>query len=309
MRVLVTDGLEAEGLEAMRRAGLEVVEAKADPARLVGVAAMIVRSATKVTADLLAAAPDLRCVVRAGVGVDNIDLEAAKARGVAVMNTPGASTNAVAELAMGMIFALFREIPRADASMKAGRWEKKAFEGGEVAGKTLGIVGLGRIGLALARKAVGVGMTVIGCDPITSAEAAAAAGATKVSEDDLLGRADVLSLHVPALPETVGMVDAAWIGRTKPGAFLVNCARGNLIVEGDLLAALDSGRLAGAALDVFAEEPPKGGPTRRLAAHPRVIATPHIGAATREAQAAVGLEAAEVVVAYLTQGVARNRVA
>lgn len=307
-RVLIPDGIEPEGVEILRAAGLSPDESKADPARLRGVAAMIVRSATKVTADLLAAAPDLKCVVRAGVGVDTIDVAAARARGVVVMNTPGASTNAVAELALGMILALLREIPRADASMKAGRWEKKAFEGAEAAGKTLGIVGCGRIGLALARKAVGIGMKAVGCDPITPAEAVAAAGAEKVTEAEVLRRADVVSFHVPSLPETKGMVNEAYIGRMKEGVRLVNCARGNVIVEADLLAALDAGRVAAAALDVFAAEPPKDDVTRRLVAHPRVVATPHIGAATREAQAAIGREAAEAVVAFLVRGEARNAV-
>lgn len=307
-KVLVTDGLEAAAVESMRRAGLEVAEEKADPARLAGVHALIIRSATKVTKELLAAAPDLKCVVRAGVGVDNVDLPAAKARGVAVMNTPGGSTNAVAELAMGMIFSLAREIPRADASMKAGKWEKKAFEGGEVSGKTLGVIGLGRIGLALAKKAVGVGMTVVGCDPVTPAEAARAAGVEKVAEADVLRRADYVSFHVPSLPETKGMVNAAYLARMKKGVYLLNCARGNVISEADLLAALDSGQVAGAALDVFAAEPPKDDATKRLAAHPKVVATPHVGAATREGQAALGQEAAEVAVACLVRGEKRNLV-
>lgn len=307
-RVLVSDELADEAVAAMRKAGLEVdakpgLDETALAEAVGSYDGLVIRSATKVTKAVLARKGRLRIVVRAGVGVDNVDLEAARAAGVRVANTPGGSTNAVAELALGMILALAREIPAADRSMKAGRWEKKSFLGTEVAGKTLGIVGLGRIGLALAEKAQALGMTTIGCDPITPAEVAAKHGVSKKEQDEVFAASDYLSLHVPLLPETKHLVREETIARMKPGVRIVNCARGGVIDEHALAAALDSGHVAGAALDVYETEPPGG---NSIAAHPKVVATPHIGAATREAQASVSTEAAEVMIAFLVAGEARN---
>ncbi len=261
--------------------------------------AWVVRGATKVTRRLLDAAPQLRWVARAGAGLDNIDVAAASEKGIGVLNVPGANAIAVAELVFGLLLGLFRQIPAADASMRRGEWEKGRWQGRELRGKTLAIVGLGKIGGAVAQRAKAFEMEVIGVDPIVSAADARAMGVEPVTFDELFPRADVLSLHAPMLPETKGMIGATELARMPRGAVLVNAARGALVDEAALVEALRSGQLAGAALDVYAEEPPKGSPLLSL---PNVVPTPHIGAATVEAQEAVGEEIAKMLLARMASG-------
>ena len=258
--------------------------------------AVVVRSATKIRAQHVAAAKSLKVIVRGGVGVDNIDVAAAEAEGVRVMNTPSASSTSVAELALALMFSLARQIPRADASMKSGAWDKKTFaKGMELEGKTLGILGVGRIGRALARKAAALGMVVIGADPALGAEGTVD-GLTLLAPDDVYRRADFISLHLPKVAGTPATIGPLQLAQMKKGVFLVNCARGGVVDEAALCAALESGKVAGAALDVFEVEPPKD---LRLVGHPQVIATPHVGASTVEAQSRVGLEVAEILLAEL----------
>lgn len=254
--------------------------------------ALIVRSRTRVTAEILAAGSRLKVVGRAGVGVDNIDVAAAAERGVVVVNTPTATSVAVAELTFGLILALLRRLPAADASVKAGRWEKKQFEGAELAGKTLGVLGLGNIGAQVARRAAAFEMRVLGFDPLLDDETIRTRGALAARLDELYTRSDILTLHMPLLPETRGMLGAAAFAKMKRGVYLVCAARGGVIDEDALLRALNSGQVAGAALDVFAQEPPGESP---LVAHPNLVATPHIGAQTREAQTRAALDVAEEV--------------
>jgi D-3-phosphoglycerate dehydrogenase len=266
---------------------------------------LIVRSATQVTAALLDAAPRLRVVARAGTGVDNVDLEAASGRGVLVLNAAGANSISVAELTLGLIIALARGIPAADASMKQGVWDKKRFTGIELRGKVLGVIGFGRIGREVAGRARAFGMEVIAFDPFIGARAAETAGVPLVAIDDLLTRADFLTLHVPALPETRHFLDARRLAMCRRGVRIVNTARGELVDEAALADAIERGTVAGAAVDVFEQEPPVD---RRLASLPQVIATPHIAASTREAQELVGVEVAFAVRDYLTDGSIRNAV-
>ncbi len=281
------------------------------PAELADADALIVRSAVQVDAKLLESAPKLRVIGRAGVGVDNIDAEAATRNGIVVMNTPGANAVAVAELTLGMMIALARMVPRANATMHAGKWEKKSLQGAELRGKTLGIVGMGRVGLEVARRARVFGMELIGHDPFVSArpkERAAIAreyGARLTSLDEVFREADYLSLHVGLTPDTEGIINAATLATMKKGVRIVNCARGELIVEEALADAVRSGHVAGAALDVFRAEPLKDSPFFGLE---NVILTPHIAGSTGEAQEAVGIQIAEQVHAYLTTGVVQNAV-
>jgi D-3-phosphoglycerate dehydrogenase len=281
------------------------------PAELADADALIVRSAVQVDAKLLESAPKLRVIGRAGVGVDNIDTDAATRNGIVVMNTPGGNAVAVAELTIALMLALARMVPRANTTMHAGRWEKKTLQGTELRGKTLGIVGMGRTGLEVARRARGFGMELIGHDPFVSAkpkERAAIAreiGARLTSLEEVLGHADYLTLHVGLTQETEGMLNAVTLATMKKGVRIVNCARGELVVEEDLAAALKSGQVAGAALDVFRKEPLKDSPFFDLE---NVILTPHIAGSTGEAQEAVGIQIAEQVYAYLTTGVAQNAV-
>jgi D-3-phosphoglycerate dehydrogenase len=290
------------GLSVAEKPGLSSEELAAE---LKDAAGLIVRSATKVTREVLEASPNLKVIGRAGAGVDNIDVPAASQRGVVVMNTPGGNANAVAELTLGMMFALARCIPRADASMKAGRWDKKQLEGGELARKTLGLVGVGKVGARVARKAACLEMKVLAADPFVSEADIRALGAEPVSLERLLAESDFLSVHAPKSPETAGMLGRDAFARLKPGAFLINCARGGIVVELDLLEALEQGRLAGAAIDVYEQEPPH---ERALAEHPRVIATPHIGASTREAQVVVAEMIADQVGRFLISGEVVNAV-
>src|SRR5512145_827629 len=260
-RVLVSDDLSPEAVRILSEAGLEVdVKVGLPPAELEAIVGgydgLAVRSATKVTAKLLEKATRLKVVGRAGVGVDNVDLDAATRRGVVVMNTPGGSSVTVAELALAMILSLYRHVPGATASVKAGKWEKKKFQGREIAGKTLGVVGIGNIGSVLVERAVAIKMRVIAYDPFITPEAAGKLGASLVDLEALWREADVISLHVPLTEHTRHLVGAATLAKMKKGAILVNCARGGIVDERAVAASLASGHLGGVALDVFEKEPP-----------------------------------------------------
>jgi D-3-phosphoglycerate dehydrogenase len=307
VHIVIADSLPATAADALRAAGW-TVDTKSgrkpdDLARdLTNADALIVRSATQVTAQLIAAAPKLRVIARAGTGVDNVDVPAATARGILVMNAAGANSISVAELALGLMLAMARAIPAADASMKQGVWDKKRFMGTELRGKVLGVVGFGRIGREVAARARAFGMEVISYDPFIASRAA---DVPLVDLDDLLGRADFITLHVPALPETRHMINAASLARMKKGVRIVNTARGELIDDAALVDAITSGHVAGAALDVFDPEPPT---ETTLTALPQVIATPHIAASTIEGQELVGNETALQVRDYLKDGIIRNAV-
>jgi D-3-phosphoglycerate dehydrogenase len=275
------------------------------PEALANADALVVRSAVQVDDALMAAGPKIRVIGRAGVGVDNIDAEAATRRGIVVMNTPGANAIAVAELAFGLMIALARQLPKADSTMHAGKWEKKSLQGSELRGKKLGILGLGRIGLEVARRARNFGMELMGHDPFVSASIARENAIRLVSAEELFQLADFITLHVGLTPQTTGIVNAASIATMKKGVRIINCARGELVVEADLAAALQSGQVAGAALDVFHEEPPKNSPFASL---DNVILTPHIAGSTTEAQEAVGIQIALQVREYLKSGIAQNAV-
>ncbi len=275
------------------------------PAELADADALIVRSAVQVDAKLLEAAPKLRVIGRAGVGVDNIDTAAATHRGIVVMNTPGANAVAVAELTLGLMIAMGRSIPRANSTMHAGVWDKKSLQGSELRGKTLGIVGLGRIGLEVARRAKAFGMDLIGYDPFIAPVVARENDVTLVSIDTLFNESDYLTLHVGLTSQTEGLINAQSIAIMKPGVRIVNCARGELIVDEALAAGLKSGKVAGAALDVFRQEPLKQSPYFGL---DNVLLSPHIAGATDEAQEAIGIQLAMQVRDYLKLGVVQNAV-
>jgi D-3-phosphoglycerate dehydrogenase / 2-oxoglutarate reductase len=275
------------------------------PAALADADALVVRSAVQADDALMEHAPKLRVIGRAGVGVDNIDAEAATRRGVVVMNTPGANAVAVAELTIGLMLALARKLPTANATMHAGKWEKKSLQGSELRGKTLGILGLGRIGLEVARRARAFGVEIIGSDPFVSAAVARENGIRLVAVDELFAGSDYLTLHVGLTPQTHSIVNAKTIAAMKKGVRIVNCARGELIEDEALLAALKSGQVAGAALDVFTVEPLKDSPFATLE---NVILTPHIAGSTAEAQEAVGVQIAMQVREYLKLGVVQNAV-
>lgn len=309
-KVLVTDKLAERGLELLRGEGWTLrVLAPAAPAALVAeladATAWILRSGTQVTAELLEAAPQLKVIGRAGVGVDNIDLEAATRRGVLVMNTPGGNAVSVAEHTFALLLALARHVPAASQSTRAGEWRKSEFSGFELKGKTLGLVGLGRIGQEVARRALAFEMVVLAHDPFVAAPLARDLGVELVGLEELLARADFLSLHVTLTPETERLLNRERLAQCKRGVRLINAARGELIDEAALADALQSGQVAGAALDVFATEPPRHSP---LLALPQVIATPHIGGSTAEAQEEVGWRIAQQVRDYLKDGVVRNAV-
>jgi D-3-phosphoglycerate dehydrogenase / 2-oxoglutarate reductase len=274
-------------------------------AELADADALVVRSAVQADDELMAAAPKLRVIGRAGVGVDNIDAEAATKRGIIVMNTPGANAIAVAELTIGLMLALGRKLPQANISMHAGKWEKKSLAGTELRGKKLGILGLGRIGLEVARRARAFGMEIVGHDPYVSAAVARENGIRLATVDEMFREADYLTLHVGLTPQTTGIVNEKSIATMKKGVRIINCARGELIVEEALLAGLKSGQVAGAALDVFSQEPPKDSP---FTAFDTVILTPHVAGSTAEAQEAVGIQIALQVREYLKFGVVQNAV-
>jgi D-3-phosphoglycerate dehydrogenase / 2-oxoglutarate reductase len=275
------------------------------PAALKDADALVVRSAVEVDDKLMEQAPKLRVIGRAGVGVDNIDADAATRRGIVVMNTPGANAVAVAELTIALMLALARKIPAANSTMHAGKWEKKSLQGAELRGKTLGILGLGRVGLEVARRARGFGLEIIGSDPFVSAAVARENGIRLVTLEELFAGSDYLTLHVGLTPQTNGIINARTLAAMKKGVRIVNCARGELVDDAALADALKSGHVAGAALDVFQEEPPKNTP---FASMDNVILTPHIAGSTAEAQEAVGMQIAMQVREYLKLGVVQNAV-
>jgi D-3-phosphoglycerate dehydrogenase / 2-oxoglutarate reductase len=300
MRILVVEPLAAEGLEILgrdnqvdERLGLSHEEIAAI---LPEYDALVVRSQVKVDAALIAAGSRLVVIGRAGVGVDNVDLEAATRAGIVVVNAPTGNTIAAAELTLALLFGLARKTAAADASMRRGEWKRSQLTGTEVRGKTLGIVGLGKIGQAIAVRARAMGMSVLGSDPFVTQEQAASLGVELVSFDDLVGRADVVTVHVPKTRATTGLINAAVIERMKPGVLLLNVARGGIIDEGDLADALRSGKVAGAGIDVYTAEPPTDSP---LLDAPNTLLTPHLGASTAEAQVAVAQEVAEQILEVL----------
>ena len=310
VKVLISDDLAPAAVEIFKDRGVEVVEQVGlKPKELIKIIGdfdgLAVRSATKATADVIAAAKALKVIGRAGIGVDNIDVKAATARGICVMNTPFGNNITTAEHSLAMIMALARHIPQADRSTHEGKWEKAKFVGVELYAKTLGIVGCGNIGSIVADRAQGLKMKVIGFDPFLSPERALDLGVEKVDLDTLLKRADVISLHTPLTDQTRGLIDKAALAKCKPGVRIVNCARGGLIVEADLKAALESGQVAGAALDVFSTEPAT---ENILFNHPNVICTPHLGASSTEAQLNVALQVAEQMSDFLLHGAVANAI-
>jgi D-3-phosphoglycerate dehydrogenase len=310
MKIVIADDLPASALELLQgegwhvdaRVGRAVDQLKHD---LADADALVVRSATKVTNEIIASALNLRVIARAGTGVDNVDVPAASARGIVVMNAPGANSISVAELAMALMLALARQVPAADAAMKQGKWEKKRFMGEEVRDKTLGLAGLGRIGQEVARRAASFGMKIVAHDPFIAEHVASDLGVELVSLDDLFRRSDYVSLHMPSTPATKNLVNADRLARARKGLRIINTARGDLIDEAALADAIEAGQVGGAALDVFEAEPPKN---PRLQMLPQVVATPHIAASTREGQELVGMETAAALRDFLRDGIIRNAV-
>ncbi len=300
MKIIICDKTENEYIEQMRAAGLTVdVRDDITPEQLMvelpNYDGMVVRSRTKVRQPLIDACPNLKVIVRGGAGLDTIDHEYAKSKGIAVMNTPMANSASVAELAVGYMLMLARSLHRASASMKAEKWDKKSFVGDEIGGKTLGLIGIGNIGRETAKRALAMGMTVIAYDPYVKE----ADGIKLVTLDELLAQSDYISLHLPKTKESTGMIGAEQFKKMKDGVRIINCARGGIIDENALYDALTNGKVAGAALDVFAEEPLADWKLTKL---DNVIASPHIGAATKEAQARVGAEVAEKLIAFSKNG-------
>ncbi|HZY98479.1 MAG TPA: phosphoglycerate dehydrogenase [Candidatus Baltobacteraceae bacterium] len=304
-RVVIAEAFDERGVAVLSRAGIEVVSCvgcsrDALHNALSGARGLIVRSETRVDGDLLARAPQLEVVARAGVGVDAIDVDAATAAGIVVVNTPSANTIAATEHTFAMLLATLRHVPQAHASVRESRWERKPFVGHELYGKTLGIVGLGRIGSNVASRAAAFGMQVIAHDPYVPASRASALGVELVELERLLGTADVITLHVPLTPQTRGLIDARALRQMKASAVLVNCARGAVVDLVALIEAMDAGCLQAAAIDVVPDEPPpEGSPSARVLVHPKVVATPHLGGSTHEALERIALELAEDVVRVL----------
>ncbi|HRK87904.1 MAG TPA: hydroxyacid dehydrogenase [Anaerolineales bacterium] len=301
MKIIICDKTEKEYIEQMRAAGLTVdVRDDITPEDLMkelpNYDGMVVRSRTKVRKDLIDVCPNLKVIVRGGAGLDTIDHEYAKSKGIAVMNTPLANSKSVAELAIGYMLMLARSLYAASATMKAEKWEKKAFNGDEIGGKTLGLIGIGNIGKETAKRAIAMEMSVVAYDPYVTE---APNGIKLVSLDELLAQADYISLHLPKTKESANMIGAEQFSKMKTGVRIINCARGGIVNEDALYEALTSGKVAGAALDVFNEEPPTDW---KLAKLDNVIASPHIGAATKEAQARVGAEVAEKLIAFSKNG-------
>ena len=314
MKIVVCDPISPKGIALLQQRpefNVVVLPKRLPEAELLPLVAdavaLVVRSETKVTKKVIEAAPNLRVVGRAGVGVDNVDIEAATQHGTVVMNTPGGNTVTTAELSFAMLLSLARKVPQAHATMVGGKWDRKLFQGVELAGKTLGVLGMGRIGTEVAKRAIAFGMRVIAYDPYLTEERAKAIGAEfAASLDDVYLNADFITVHMPVTKETKEMLNAAAFAKMKPGVKIVNCARGEIISEPDLIAALESGKVAGAALDVFAVEPlPADHPYRKQA---NLILTPHLGASTEEAQEKCGIEVAEVIAGYLLTGEVRNAV-
>ena len=309
MKIIVAEKISSSAVDLLREPEWTVIthdqlDGKLN-AELETADALVVRSAVQVDAALLEHAPKLRVIGRAGVGVDNVDLEAATRKGICVMNTPGANAVAVAEQTIAMCLAMARHLCRADALMHAGKWEKKSLQGTELRGKTLGIVGLGKIGMEVAKRARTFGMEIMAHDPFVSASIAKDQNIRMASLDEIYAAADYLTLHVGLTPQTTGMINAESLKKMKKGIRLVNCARGELVDEAALVEALKAGHVAGAALDVFVHEPLKDSPLSTL---PNVILTPHIGGSTHEAQEAVGVQIAQQVKEYLKHGVIQNAV-
>jgi D-3-phosphoglycerate dehydrogenase / 2-oxoglutarate reductase len=311
MKVLVSDTLAEEGVQIFRNApGIEVdVHTNLTPDELKGIIGeydgLAIRSATKVTKEIIEKADNLKVIGRAGIGLDNVDAPEASKRGIVVMNTPGGNTITTGEHAIAMMLSLTRQIPQATSSMKEGKWEKKKFMGHEVYNKTLGIIGIGRVGSIVADRALGLKMHVVAYDPFISPEVAEKMGIGLVSLDELYRRSHFISVHTPMTKETRGIVNAAAFEKMRKGVYIINCARGGIIVENDLYNALVSGKVAGAALDVFEDEPTKN---MDLVKHENVICTPHLGASTDEAQRNVAIAIAEQIVDFLTKGEIRNAV-
>jgi D-3-phosphoglycerate dehydrogenase / 2-oxoglutarate reductase len=311
-RVLVSDKLSAEGVQVLQDAAGCAVDVKTglspedQRAIIGGYEGLIIRSATTVDKAMLEAARSLKIVIRAGIGVDNIDVPACTAKGVLVENTPSGNAVSAAEHAIAMLFSLARKIPQAHMSTTQGKWEKSAFNGMELTGKTLGVIGAGNIGAVVCDRARGLAMRVIAFDPVLSDERAKELGIAKVSLDELLRQSDAITLHVPLIPATTHIINAESLKKMKRGALLVNAARGGVVDERAVVQALDEGHLGGAAFDVFENEPlEKDSP---LLGRPDVVLTPHLGASTSDAQIRVGVEAAEQVVAFLDKGEIRNAI-
>ncbi|MHA2431659.1 MAG: D-2-hydroxyacid dehydrogenase [Candidatus Thorarchaeota archaeon] len=297
-RVLIADPVAESAVAKMKDAGLEVVIRNRDTdgpveEQIKGFDCIVVRSATRVTKEVLAGADSLRLVVRAGVGLDNVDLDAAKEKGVKVLNTPEAPSVSVAEMVLAFMFSLARRVAAADSSMKGEKWEKKKLSGTELWQKTLGIVGFGRIGCEVARRALALEMNVLAYDVIDIDEICIEMGAERTDFETLLKRSDYVSLHVPLIPQTKGLIGERELDLMKESAFLINTARGGVVDEGALLKALDENKIAGAALDVFEKEPPVDW---GLVKHPKIVATPHVSSSTAEAQVRVGELTAEKVI-------------
>ncbi len=299
-KILITDGLDEKGQTILNASANIDNQTGISADKLIEVVgnyeALIVRGRTKVTPAVFETASNLKVVGRAGVGVDNIDLAAAQSTGVTVVNAPTATSIAVAEHTLALMLSLVRHVSHADATMKSGLWEKKKLVGSELNGKVLGIIGMGNIGSGVVQRTVAFGMTALGYDPFLDAAAIRQRGAEPVSLNDLYARSDFISLHIPLTPDTRGMINGQTIGLMKRGAYLICAARGGVIDETALLNALESGQIAGAALDVFTTEPPG---LTALVAHPNVVATPHIGAQTAEAQVRASIDIAEEVLAAL----------
>jgi D-3-phosphoglycerate dehydrogenase len=311
-RVLVSDQLSPTAVQIFKDRGVEVdyePDLGKDKEKLLAVIdkydGLAIRSATKVTEKLIAAATNLKVIGRAGIGVDNVDIPAASRKGIIVMNTPFGNSITTAEHAVAMMFAVARQLPEADASTRAGKWEKNRFMGVEITGKTLGVIGCGNIGSIVAMRGIGLKMHVIAYDPFLSEERASQLGVQKVELDELLARADFITLHTPLTDKTRQIIDKAAIAKMKNGVRIVNCARGGLIVEADLVEALKSGKVAGAGIDVFETEPATASPLFSL---PNVVCTPHLGAATTEAQENVALQVAEQMSDYLIKGAVSNAI-
>src|SRR5262245_6197281 len=313
MNVLICDPISPKGIALLQKRTdfkVTVLPKRLSEAELLplvaDVDAMVVRSETKVTQKVMESAPRLRVVGRAGVGTDNVNVEAATQRGIVVMNTPGGNRISTAELTFSMLMALARNLRQAHYSLKAGEWNRKAFQGVELYNKTLGILGMGRIGSEVARRAIAFGILVLAYDPYLALSKARALQVELVELDEIYARADFITVHMPMSDETRGMINAAAFARMKKGVRVLNCARGGIINENDLLAAIQSGQVAGAALDVYETEPPP--PNFALRDLPQVIMTPHLGASTEEAQENVGIEVAEAITDYLVHGAVRNAV-
>ena len=296
MKILICDKTEPEAIQCMRQAGIQVdvrdnISSEELPQVLPAYDGMVVRSRTKVRAALIDACPNLKVIVRGGVGLDTIDADYARSKNITVMNTPKASSASVAELTIGFIFAMARQIPATTSSMKAGKWEKKKFEGDEIGGKTLGVIGFGNIGYEVAKRALALGMMVLTYDVYEPK----LDGVKWVTEDELLSLSDYITLHLPLTDKTRNLIGAAEFAKMKPGVRLINCARGGVVDENALYDAIVSGKVAGAALDVFTQEPSEG---HRLFNLEQVIGSPHIGAATKEAQSRIGAEVAKKIIEF-----------